>query len=195
MDVDLLGQTDRDVETIASIVREVCDEDVDDDGLTFDSSSVRGTLILEDAIYEGVRILFDGNLGTAQIYMQLDVGFGDIVVPNEEFTEYPTIFDQSPPRLRGYSKESLIAEKFEAMVKLGLVNSRMKDFYDIWTLSQHYHFEGAILAEAISKTFARRRTKMVVKPVALQELLHLILKRPLNGLRLFGKRGLIPTLN
>jgi hypothetical protein len=133
----------------------------------FDENSIEGERITEDADYEGVRIRFRGSLGTAQITMQLDIGFGDAVVPAPESTEYPTILDLPAPQLRGYSKESTIAEKFETMVKLGILNSRMKDFFDIWLMLRQYDFEGQKLGEAIVKTFSLRGTEITMEPIAL----------------------------
>jgi hypothetical protein len=90
--------------------------------------------------------------------MQLDVGFGDVVIPSDEAIQYPAILDFPGPHLRGYSKESTVAEKFEAAVRLGGLNSRMKDFFDIWYLSRQFSFKGATLARAIMETFSRRGT-------------------------------------
>jgi len=98
--------------------------------------------------------------------MQIDIGFGDIVYPAPEVTVYPTILDHSAPWLRGYARETAVAEKFEAMVKLGLLNSRMKDYYDIWLLSRQFDFEGATLASAIEKTFTNRKTMVIPRPSA-----------------------------
>jgi hypothetical protein len=99
--------------------------------------------------------------------MQVDVAFGDVVVPDPSTVEYPTILDMPAPRLHGYSRESTIAEKFEAMVRLGIANSRMKDFFDIWLLATQFDFEGTVLAEAIEQTFARRETRIPSRPAAL----------------------------
>jgi len=99
----------------------------------------------------------------------VDVGFGDVVVPAAQFVEYPTLLDFPAPRLRGYSRESTIAEKFEAMTRLGAANSRMKDFYDIWLLSRQFDFDGTTLAKAIAGTFGTRRTRLGSKPVALTQ--------------------------
>jgi len=167
MDIDLLGQIDNSVEAIAGVTRAICRQKVDPDGISFDEDSIEGERITEDADYEGVRIRFRGSLGTAQVAMQLDVGFGDVVVPEPEFTEYPTILDLPSPKLRGYSRESTIAEKFEAMVKLGILNSRMKDFFDIWLMLRQYDFEGPKLATAIVKTFSVRGTDITTEPIAL----------------------------
>jgi len=124
---------------------------------------------VEDADYEGVRVRFRGSLGTVRITMQLDIGFGDVVVPQPATVEYPTILPLPVPRLHGYSRESAVAEKFEAMVKLGMLNSRLKDFFDIWLLSRQFDFDGKTLATAIAKTFGRRRTAVPAEPVALTD--------------------------
>ncbi len=94
--------------------------------------------------------------------IQIDIGFGDVVYPEPEESELPTMLDSPVPRLLCYSRESAIAEKFEAMVKLGQLNSRMKDFYDIWLLSRQFDFDGASLAEAIRLTFEQRGTVLTV---------------------------------
>ncbi|TXT28818.1 MAG: hypothetical protein FD138_2506 [Planctomycetota bacterium] len=121
------------------------------DALVFDPTSITGRVIKEDADYEGVLVTFRGSLQKVPLPMQIDVGFGDVVFPGALVIEYPTILEQAAPKLRGYSRESAVAEKFEAMVKLGLLNSRMKDFYDIWLLSRQFDFDGAALAGAIKK--------------------------------------------
>ncbi|MDP3024002.1 MAG: nucleotidyl transferase AbiEii/AbiGii toxin family protein [candidate division Zixibacteria bacterium] len=167
MDIDLLGSTDKRIEAITSLTREICSEDVEPDGIVFDADSIRGEHITEDADYEGVRLRFIGHLGNARIVMQLDIGFHDIVVPAAKLISYPIILDLPIPKLRGYSMESMIAEKFEAMVKLGKVNSRMKDFFDIWYLSRQFNFDGELLVTAVNKTFTNRGTKVPAQPIAL----------------------------
>jgi predicted nucleotidyltransferase component of viral defense system len=159
MDIDLLGRIGNDIGAMAAIVREICAGHVEpDDGLLFDPATVQGERIAEAAEYEGVRIRFRATLDTARIQMQLDVGFGDVVVPTAVPTIYPTILDLPAPHLLAYSRETAIAEKFEAMVKLGELNSRMKDFFDIWLLSSSFDFDGSRLSEAIEMTFKRRGT-------------------------------------
>ncbi len=166
MDIDLLGKMKNSVDVIVSMVKEVCSLEIFPDGIVFDPKSVQGERITEDADYEGVRIRFRGSLAKARITIQLDVGFGDIVIPSPKLTTYPTILDFPAPQIHAYSKESTIAEKFEAMVKLGILNSRMKDFWDIWLLSRQFSFDGRILAEAIMKTFSTRRTELPIDPIA-----------------------------
>ena len=123
--------------------------------------------IIEGADYEGVRVRFQGKLGRARVSMQLDVAFGDVVFPSAIVAEYPVMLDFPRPRLLSYTKESTVAEKLEAMVKLGILNSRMKDFFDIWWLSQHSDFDGRRLGTAISKTFSKRQTRIPPEPVCL----------------------------
>ncbi|MBE1426530.1 hypothetical protein H4684_003196 [Desulfomicrobium macestii] len=158
MDIDMLGRTNREDALILRQVRDIMMMDVGMDGLSFDTDSLRTERITEDAEYEGIRVRFLGSLGTARINMQIDIGFGDIVHPGPEMAEMPTMLDFPAPRLLCYSRESAIAEKFEAMVSLGALNSRMKDFYDIWLLSRQFDFIGKNLAEAIRLTFKQRDT-------------------------------------
>ncbi len=175
MDIDLLGRTENQVETIVSIVRDVCRQKVEPDGLNFDPDSVEGNRIAETTEYPGVRISFRGSLGNAKIFMQLDVGFGDVIFPRAASVKYPSLLDFPGPRLRGYTRESLIGEKFQAMVKLGSLNSRMKDFFDIWFLSSHFDFDGPKLSMAISKTFERRKTEV---PSNLNDLFEPLMRDP-----------------
>ena len=166
-DIDLLGYVANDVERVMDVVRDICGQEVQSDGLAFDPASVSGERIAEQAEYEGVRVLFQGLLGTARLSMQVDVGFGDAVVPGPVTTEYPTILGLPAPRLRGYTRESVIAEKFHTMARFGLLNSRMRDFFDVWTLSRQFGFEGQVLAVAVQQTFARRGLEIPARPVAL----------------------------
>ena len=167
MDIDLLGRISNRTDYIVEAVRDVCAQEVEPDGMRFDPDSVAAERIVEDADYEGVRVRFLAYLDTARISMQLDIGFGDQVVPSPGIVEYPSILQMPAPNIHGYSRESAVAEKFEAMVKLGVLNSRMKDFYDIWLLCRQYDFAGETLTSAIRTTFANRGTEMTTQPVAL----------------------------
>jgi predicted nucleotidyltransferase component of viral defense system len=157
-DMDFLGRMNNDLGAIAEAVRNVCSTEVGPDGLEFNPETIEAERIDEDVDYEGVRVHFQGSLGNARISMQFDVGFGDKVVPRARKIRYPTILEMPSPALTGYSMESTIAEKFEAMVKLGALNSRMKDFFDIWLLSRLFEFNGETLVSAISSTFMTRNT-------------------------------------
>lgn len=158
MDIDLLGMIDNRLEVITTAIKDACLMDVDADGISFNAETVEAVRITEDAEYEGVRVRVHGSLGKARISLQIDIGFGDVIVPNAKTVSYPSILDFPVPELKGYTMESTIAEKFQAMVKLGILNSRMKDFYDIWVLSRTFDFKGEILAEAVEKTFEKRNT-------------------------------------
>jgi len=168
-DIDFLARMNNSAESILPVVREICSLQVEPDGLEFDLPTLKGVLIKEDADYEGLRVTFTVRLKNARVPMQLDMGFGDVLTPSAELTDYPTILDFSGPRLYGYPRETVIAEKFEAMVKLGQLNSRMKDFFDILLLSRQFAFSGVTLASAIAKTFARRKTPLHLPPVAFSE--------------------------
>ena len=126
-------------------------------------------MIKEDDEYSGVRVKFRGYMGRAEAAMQLDVGFGDNVVPAPVQVEVPTLLDLPAPRLRAYCRETTIAEKLHAMTVLGMLNGRMKDFYDPWFLSRRFSFEYASLRAAISATFNARDTAVESKPVALTQ--------------------------
>ncbi|WP_432822708.1 nucleotidyl transferase AbiEii/AbiGii toxin family protein [Trichloromonas sp.] len=160
MDIDFLGRTSNEEGIIAAQFRDIIAVAVAPDGLVFDPASLQTERITEDADYEGIRVRFRGTLDSARIHMQIDIGFGDVVFPGPEMSDLPTLLDSPGPRLLCYSRESAIAEKFEAMVKLGELNSRMKDFYDIWLLSRQFDFSGDNMAEAIRLTFERRETAL-----------------------------------
>ncbi len=158
MDIDMLGITSNEESKVIKQIQDILSVDVEPDGLGFDPDSVRSERITEDADYRGIRIRFHGNLDKATIHMQVDIGFGDAVHPEPEMHKFPTLLDFPAPFLNCYSRESSISEKLEAMVKLGILNSRMKDFYDIWLLARLFDFDEDSLTEAIRQTFKRRRT-------------------------------------
>lgn len=157
-DADLLGFGDSDVEQLAGVFREVCRIELNEDGMVYLPETLSAEDIREDQEYDGVRITLIGMLNQAKIPIQVDIGFGDAITPSPEEIKYPTLFDAPPPILKAYPRYTLVAEKVEAMVKLGLANSRMKDFYDIWLLSRIFSFDGGVLRQALENTFSRRRT-------------------------------------
>jgi hypothetical protein len=126
----------------------------------FLTETIRVERIRDEEAYEGVRVLLETRLGNVRIPLQVDVGLGDVIVPAPKELEFPTLLEFSAPKLKAYSKESVVAEKFEAAVKLGMANSRMKDFYDLSVLAQRFEFENATLAAAIQATFKTRRTPL-----------------------------------
>jgi hypothetical protein len=165
-DIDLLGRMDRAVPQVVAVIQEICQQPVPEDGLRFVAETVTGERIIEAADYAGVRVRFTAYLGTARVPMQVDVGFGDPITPGPSAIRLPTILDFPAPELQGYSRESTIAEKAQIMVRLGQINSRMKDFFDIWVLATRSGLEGPVLAQAIEATFRQRRTKVPASPAA-----------------------------
>jgi predicted nucleotidyltransferase component of viral defense system len=156
-DVDLLGYGDPSPEQVLAVFREICANDLGD-GVTFDVTALRVDLIRDELEYGGLRLRTTATLAGARITIVVDIGFGDAVEPGLEEIDLPVLLDLPMPHLRAYPRETVIAEKFQAMVALGLANSRMKDFYDIWVLSKSHEFHGNRLARAIAATFARRGT-------------------------------------
>ena len=159
-DADFLGRGDNAPERLVRIFRELTAMEVEPDGLIFDSKSVQAQRITKDEDHNGVRVTFTATLDKARIPVQIDIGFGDTVTPAPVESDYPTFLAAPAPRLFVYPKETVVAEKFEAIVSLGIANTRMKDFYDLEVLSRRFRFKGEILKEAIDKTFANRRTEL-----------------------------------
>lgn len=163
-DLDLLGYGDPSAQHLEAVFRAICTGEVEPDGLAFDPESVHVQPIREAQEYGGMRVGLTARLGTARLPLQVDIGFGDIVVPDAAQVAFPTLLDFPAPILRVYSQESVIAEKLHAMVVLGRLNSRMKDFYDLWLISQVCDVDGERLCRAVGATFERRNTQL---PVAL----------------------------
>jgi len=166
-DLDLLGSGTSDVPALMSVFRDVCRVEVEPDGLRFLPETVAGQVIREDDVYEGVRVTLRAMMGKARIPLQVDVGFGDAVYPDPEPVEIPALLEFPAPRLLAYPRESVVSEKLQAMTVLGIANSRMKDFYDIWALARGFAFEGAVLAQAIRRTFERRGTAVPARALSL----------------------------
>ncbi len=153
-------------------MREVFSEllalDVVEDGVRFDMDSLSVGLIREEQEYGRVRVELVARVTSARVRLQVDVGFGDAITPDGGVVEFPPLLDFPAPRLRAYPRETVVAEKLEAMVQLGMANSRMKDFYDVAVLGRIFDFDGTLLARAIRATFERRKTPLpVTVPVAL----------------------------
>lgn len=157
-DLDLLGFGEPSEVRLAEVFREVCRQAVEDDGMSFDGDSVTAEPIRAEHAYAGIRLRLAAKLGNARLNVQVEVGFGDVVMPDARTEPFPTLLDLPAPQLRVYTPESVVAEKFEAMVSLGIANSRMKDFYDAWVLLEQFELDDAALAAAIRATFERRRT-------------------------------------
>ncbi|HCZ24989.1 MAG TPA: nucleotidyl transferase AbiEii/AbiGii toxin family protein [Acholeplasmataceae bacterium] len=158
-DVDLLGQfLSNDLDTIKTSFIEIFNIPFEEDGISFDILSLSASRITEFKKYPGINISIDGYLSKTKISVQIDIGFGDVVYPEIKTLDYPTLLDLPAPTIQTYSKESIIAEKFHAIVSLGYANTRMKDFYDIYVLLNTYDYDRKILREAIIETFENRST-------------------------------------
>lgn len=159
-DLDLLGFGEASRERLTLVFQELCRVDVEPDGLDFDPDSIRVAEIREGQSYRGQRVKLNARLGNANIPVQVDIGFGDVVTPAAQEIDYPTLLDLPAPRIRAYPPETVVAEKLQALVDLGMQNSRMKDFYDLWGLAREFSFEGPTLVAAVSATFERRATTL-----------------------------------
>jgi hypothetical protein len=160
-DIDLLGFGDADPDAMLAVFRDVCAVQAAD-GVMLDAAALEVDQIRDEMEYGGLRIKTNATVDGARVRVVVDIGFGDAVEAAE--LELPVLLDQPPPRMRAYPRESVIAEKFHAMVLLGRANTRLKDFYDIWVLSQSYDFDGDALAQALAVTFARRKTEIPAEP-------------------------------
>ena len=157
-DADLLGFGPPDPDRLRAVITELCAIDCDDD-LRFDVSSIQVLPIRQEAAYEGLRARLVAILGGARCHVQWDVGFGDAVTPAPVDVDYPVLLEDMPaPRLRVYPRETVFAEKLEAIATLGIANSRMKDYFDLLALLREQTMESATLADAIRATFQRRGT-------------------------------------
>ena len=159
-DADLLGFGPDDIDSMAAVFRDVCIIDVDD-GISFEAGSVKAADIRKEAGYGGVRVELRATLDGAKLLLQIDIGFGDVVTPAPEAIVYPVLLDDLPaPMLRAYPKYTVVAEKFQALCALGMANSRMKDYFDLWMLLRDGELDDAELTRAIQATFTRRRTTL-----------------------------------
>jgi hypothetical protein len=172
-DVDfalMQSPAESDLALVRDIVADVCVVDVPEDGVTFDSESISVEAIREGASYAGARATLLAGIGTARVKVQIDVGFGDVVTPGPNEELIPAMLDQARASVLAYPRESVVAEKLEIIVQLGLVNSRMKDYFDLRALAATFRFDGTVLVDAVGKTFERRRTQVPVEiPVGLSD--------------------------
>lgn len=168
-DVDMLGYGNHGLEQLADIFRQVCGLPCAD-GIVFDPDTVKAEEIRKDANYEGVRVTFTGLIGRVRCPIQVDIGYGDAVTPGALDVDYPVLLPEMPyPALRAYPKDTVVAEKIEAVTKLAMANTRMKDYFDLWVLSRHTEFDGSVLSQAIHATFQRRRTLAEADPIGLSD--------------------------
>lgn len=169
IDIDLAGRTSNELDHIHALLVEVCTAKTEPDGIEFAANSVRVSRIREDADYEGVRGQFHATVAKARTPMRVDIGFGDVITPEPVEVDYPTLLDFPAPILRGYPRETVVSEKIEALATLGLLNSRLKDYYDIALLARTYPFSGTDLVRAIAATFRHRGTEIDSEPVGLSD--------------------------
>lgn len=169
-DIDFLARGIKNVESgFKNIFKRVAEVSCDD-GVDFEPSSVFSERIIIDAQYKGIRLKINACLGKAKKTLQFDIGFGNAIWPEPRLVEFPTLLEEDRwPKLRAYPVEAIIAEKFEIMLKREMMNSRMKDFYDIYSLSFGYNFDGKVLKEAIDNTLQRRQTAVTGIPIVFRE--------------------------
>jgi predicted nucleotidyltransferase component of viral defense system len=169
-DLDLLGYGENSAERLTEVFRSLCGADRPEDGLSFEAETIQVSSVREDQEYEGKRVEMTVRLGRSRIRAQIDIGFGDVIVPAAMDVEYPTLLGLPAPRVRAYPRETVVAEKLSAVVSIGVQNSRKKDFYDLAMLADAFAFDGAILAGAVKATFARRGTLLSERlPVGLSD--------------------------
>ena len=167
-DLDLTGYGQNEIQWLIDAVREICITPCPTDGLTFKPDTVEAEPIRDESDYGGFRVRLSALLDSAQIRLQVDVGFGNAIVPEAQDEQYPTLLNGPPPLIRAYPRESVVAEKLHAMVALGSATSRWKDFYDLHVLSMLFPFAGHQLTQSIAATFERRQTAIPqALPVAL----------------------------
>lgn len=159
-DADFLGFGSAELPHIEAVFREICTIETHD-GVAFQPDTVHAAEIRKEANYAGVRVMLLGVIDGARCQIQIDIGFGDAVTPGPEDVEYPVMLAEfAAPKLRVYPRYTVVAEKFEALSSLGIANSRMKDYFDLWILAQHTDFDGDTLRQAIRATFDRRKTAL-----------------------------------
>ncbi len=167
-DLDLLGFGDPASERIVSVFCEICSFAAADDGVVFKPETIRAQAARLEEEYSGIRLTLDAEIAGARLPLQIDIGFGDVVTPGIQDIDYPSLLGMPLPHLRAYPPETVVAEKLQALVALGLFNSRMKDFFDLWAISETFAFAGSTLAQAIQATFERRATAIPLQtPAAL----------------------------
>ncbi len=195
-DADLLGYGPAEAQALESLFRDLCAAPGEgDDGIYFQAETVRAEEIRKDAHYGGIRITLVGVLAGARCPVQVDVGFGDVVTPAPEAIDYPTLLPELPaPRLRAYPRDTVVAEKLEALVVLGVANSRMKDFFDLWVLARYSDFDAETLRRAVGATFERRGTPIPEGiPFGLSEDCAADPRKQAQWLAFLSKNGLQPV--
>lgn len=163
-DLDLLGSGPPDEERLGEILARACEVNVEDDGVRFDTDSLEVAPIREGAAYDGMRAELNAYIGSARLRLQVDVGFGDAVVPPPERKTFPGLLEFPEPEVKTYPPETVVAEKLHGMIRFGRANTRMKDFYDLWHISETLQLGGEDLTQALRSTFERRETSLPTEP-------------------------------
>lgn len=167
-DIDFLASSREDHAALRTSFEAICAVACPQDGVIFDPATMQLRDIREEQPYGGVRARMEGRLGQARLHLQVDIGFGDVITPEREERDYPTLLDLPAPRLWTYPRETLVAEKFDAMVSRGMTNTRVKDLWDIACLARRFAFDGETLRTAIDETLRRRQTSLAgERPLAL----------------------------
>lgn len=159
-DLDLLGLGELSADSLRSIFEDICEISVEDDGIEFCKEEIELEEIREAEVYQGLRVKIPWKLGKIRLKVWVDVGFGDAIVPEPEKAVYPVLLDLPHPEMMMYPKETVVAEKVDAVILLGIHNSRMKDYYDLWTLVNCFQFDAFVLARAIKATLERRGRRL-----------------------------------
>jgi predicted nucleotidyltransferase component of viral defense system len=189
-DIDFLAQNVKNsTAELLKIFKEIATIQVND-AVSFDTERITTERIKEDADYQGVRVKLIAQLDRSRHVLQFDIGFDDVIVPTSVEMIYPTLLDMESPRLKAYSLESVIAEKFQAIVYLADLNSRMKDFFDIYELSQSYDFNGVSLSEAIERTFKNRNTGFSPCPMVFTEAFSLLPNKQMQWQAFIRRSGI-----
>ena len=159
-DLDLMGLGEFSADSLRTIFEDVCAVVVEDDGIEFFKELIAIEEIREAEVYQGLRVRIPGSLGGIKLNVSVDIGFGDAIVPRPRKQTYPVLLNLPNPKLKTYPRETVVAEKLDAIVVLGLRNSRMKDYYDLWTMARHFEFDGSVLTSAIKATLDRRGRRL-----------------------------------
>ena len=168
-DIDFLASAPEDHAALRTSFEAICAVPCPQDGVIFDPATIQMRDIRGDQFFGGVRMRMEGRLGQARLPLQIDIGFGDVITPERQERDYPTLLDLPAPRLWTYPRETLVAEKFHAMVSRGMTNTRVKDLWDIACLARRFAFDGETLRTAIEETLRRRQTPLADKrPLALK---------------------------
>ncbi len=160
MDIDLLARTSNKIENLQRIINEVALIQVEQDAIVFNCQKLSLRRTQTGGDYEGASASFSATLDRARIPILIDIGFNDLIIPEPRMIQYPTLLPLPAPKLLGYTPETVLAEKLEAIVKLGLINTRMKDFYDIWIICQSHNLNSEMLKLAIERIFSNRNTNL-----------------------------------